>query len=112
MMEELEPELDNIRTAWRWVVDHGKVDQIERAMHTFAYFHVFRSRFQEEADALEAAIRSLDSDDPVGQQGVVLAALLSYCGCIYLRIGEYGRAEALFHRSSQLYQKLDSPLVT
>jgi predicted ATPase/DNA-binding CsgD family transcriptional regulator len=30
-----------------WAVDH-RVDAIQKALHTFAYFHVFRSRFLEE----------------------------------------------------------------
>lgn len=111
MLQVLEPDLDNIRAAWRWAVDHTKIDEIQNALHTFAYFHVFRSRFLEEAHALEAAIHSLDCDEPVGRQGVVLAALLSYCGCIYIRIGKYQQAEAVFQRSGELYHKLDAPAV-
>jgi predicted ATPase/DNA-binding CsgD family transcriptional regulator len=108
MMQELELELDNIRAAWRWAVDHRKVDEIQKALHTFAYFHVFRSRFLEEAYALEAAIHRLDSGELGGQWGVVLAALLSYCGWIYVRVGRYEQAEVMFQRSRTLYQRFNA----
>jgi predicted ATPase/DNA-binding CsgD family transcriptional regulator len=104
MMRELEPELDNIRKAWRWAVDHSQIDDILKSVHTLAYFHVFRGRFLEEAEAFEKAVHRLDSKAPDRSRLLAMAVLLSYLGWIYIRIGEYERTEASFQRSRLLYQ--------
>ena len=109
MMQALEPDLDNIRAAWQWAVDYIKADKIQKALHTFAYFHIFRSRFQEEAQVLEAAIDRFASEAETVESGVLLAAILSYCGWIYVRVGGYTRAETLFWRSRDLYRDLGVP---
>lgn len=109
MMKTLEPDLDNIRVAWRTAVASENVDAIDRALNTFVYFHVFRSRFLEEADALEFAIQRLDMANPEGQRGLLLAALRSYCGWIYVRTGDHEQAATMFEQSWQLYRDLGTP---
>ncbi len=109
MMQELEPELDNIRKGWRWAVEHAQVDDILKSVHTLAYFHVFRGRFLEEADAFEKAIHSLENKAPDPSHLLAVAVLLSYLGWIYIRIGEYELTEASFRRSQLLYQQANEP---
>ena len=105
MMTALEPDLDNIRVAWHTAVTSQNVESIKKALKTFAYFHVFRSRFMEEANALEFAIQHLDVPTPSPQHSLVLATLRSYCGWIYIRVGEYEQAEKMFVESHHLYVK-------
>src|SRR4029079_11972853 len=41
---EIEAELDNIRAAWSWVVDHARVEDIEQAQHPLYLFYSFQTR--------------------------------------------------------------------
>lgn len=103
MMNTLEPDLDNIRMAWTVAVYRQNIKAIENALNTFAYFHVFRSRFVEEAEVLEVTIEMLTTPEISEQQIRLLAELHSYCGWIYIRIGDYERATERFTHSYNLY---------
>ena len=52
-------DLENIREAWSWSVETLKIDQLARALHSFAHYYLLRGPFQEGRDALATAEREL-----------------------------------------------------
>ncbi len=58
-LSELEAELDNARTTWRWAVEQGKEQEILQAIDSFALFYQIRSRFHEGEETFEMAVKRL-----------------------------------------------------
>ncbi|MBI1256408.1 MAG: tetratricopeptide repeat protein [Chloroflexi bacterium] len=95
---EIEAELDNIRSAWSWTVEHSKIEIIEQAQHPFFLFHVFQSRSREGIGAFERAAQMLDNGN--SQLEIILGRVLCSLGWLCVRGGEYEQALPVLERSS------------
>lgn len=58
-LREIETDLENIRSAWRWAVDQEDWAGIDRASECLALFSWMRSRFREGLDLLDLAEMSM-----------------------------------------------------
>lgn len=54
-------DLENIREAWSWSVETLRLDQLERALHSFAHYYMLRGPFQEGRMAVSGAELQLRS---------------------------------------------------
>jgi predicted ATPase len=83
-VEDLHGELDNLRKAWEWAVDHGDILAIERGADGLARFYMLRNRPEEGAAAFQravAAIRPLaEAENPGGERQRLLADLVEQLG--------------------------------
>ncbi|MBI1256407.1 MAG: tetratricopeptide repeat protein [Chloroflexi bacterium] len=98
---EIEAEIDNIRVAWSWSVEHGRTEVIDQAVHPFFLFFFFQSRSLEGIGAFEKAAQMLDTGDPDTE--VLLGRVLCGLGWLCARRGAQERAIALLKRSWQCY---------
>ncbi len=98
---EIEADLDNIRAAWAWAVEHSKVEAIAQSAHALMLFCQIKCLFSEGIDAFEKALPVLDNDDP--QAEIFLAELLCDLGGFYIRVGALQQAKAMEERSWQIY---------
>jgi predicted ATPase/DNA-binding CsgD family transcriptional regulator len=106
---DLESELENIRAAWQWAIDHGKVEAIQRSAHALHMFYQFRSRYLEAAEAFAKALESLGRLEPTEQQQYVLALVLVDLGWFYLRLGQIEDARSVLERSQTIFEALQVP---
>lgn len=106
---ELDADLENIRAAWQWAINHGKVEAIQRSAHTLHMFYQFRSRYLEGAEAFAKALKSLDLLVPTDQQQYALAIVLVDIGWFYLRLGQIDDAKSVLERSQAIFEALKVP---
>ena len=107
---EIEADLDNIRAAWAWAVEHSEVEAIAQSEHALMLFCQMKCRFFEGIDAFEKALPVLDNGDP--RTEIALAELLCDLGGFYDRVGPLLQGKAILERSWQLYtQHNDLPAV-
>lgn len=100
---EIEAEIDNIRIAWSWAVEHSRIEVIDHSEYTLAGFYALQSRLYEGANAFEKAVRILDNGDP--RTETCLANVLYSLGWMCNNSGAFEKAQAAFERSWQLYSQ-------
>lgn len=106
---EAAAELENIRTAWQWAVEHAHIDALHRSVQALALFFQFRGRYLEGADVFESAAHRLQALEPGEMQGVTLAMILIEQGYLSIRLGRFEQARVLFEQSYALYDQYHIP---
>jgi DNA-binding NarL/FixJ family response regulator len=106
---ELDGNLENIRAAWRWAVNHGNVEAIQRSAHALHMFYQFRSRYLEGTEAFAKALERLELLEPTDQQQYALAIVLVDIGWFYLRLGQIEDARSALERSQAIFEVLKVP---
>ncbi len=97
---EIEGELENIRTAWQYAIDHKQIDSLRKAAAPYFYFCQIQSRYLESAEASGLAVDVLEEvEDFPG-----LAQVLVYQGWMLIRIGRFEQAAAGLERSKALFK--------
>jgi predicted ATPase/DNA-binding SARP family transcriptional activator len=102
-------ELDNIRAAWQWALQHGRLEEISRSATAYYFFCQLKSRFLEGAEAMQHAQESLDAMPPSRQRDLTVAQILCHLGWLCIRLGQFEKATSVLQRSCDLYVQLDEP---
>ncbi len=102
--EEIGAEIDNIRAAWHWAVQHGQVEAIDGAVEPISMFCHINGQYREAAHLFEEALRSLDTADTAHQP--VCARLLPEMGWMAVRLGQFDKADHLFRTCHDIYRSL------
>jgi DNA-binding CsgD family transcriptional regulator/tetratricopeptide (TPR) repeat protein len=105
---EIEAELENIRAAWQWAVEQGKVEPIRKSAEVLTLFYDFRGRYLEGIRALEEACRQLRGQESNQETVLALALLWVNLGGLYIRVGRLEEAETVLNESQALYHQLDT----
>jgi len=100
---EIEAEIDNIRAAWSWAIEHSMLEAIDQSVHPLFQFYAIQSRSLEGIRAFENAVHTLDNGDP--RTEIFLAKVLCGIGYMCNRAGASERAEAAAKRSCLLYSQ-------
>lgn len=110
-MEELDPELDNIRFAWKWAVEERKLRDLESAYDLKIYF-VYRARYQEFIEFCADAAASLNESDPAHH--AALGTLFAMQAWPFHHLGRYEEAVAVAEHGVRLLHPLrkTKPLLT
>jgi predicted ATPase len=106
-LAEIAADFENVRTAWRYAVDHTRIAEIQRAAYTFYLFHDYQSRYHEGADLFERAAQALSGADLTVHLGPVLAELLVCLGWLDIRLGRLQQARTVLERSQAILRRLD-----
>lgn len=96
-------ELDNIRVAWHWAVDHASIATIHRAAMPFFAFCQGQSRYREGVDALAAAYEALSNLPASEERNRTLAELLTGRGWLEMRLGRLTEAGEALETASEIY---------
>jgi predicted ATPase/DNA-binding CsgD family transcriptional regulator len=99
---EIEDELENVRTAWQYAVDHQEPDALKDAAAPYFFFCEIQSRYLEYVEASGLAVEALEAaaDFPG------LAQVLVYQGWMLIRIGRFEQAAKGLKRSQALFEDL------
>lgn len=99
LLDEIEVEISNIRTAWDWLTSHVRIECLEDAIGGLHQFFARRGRFQEGIDLYETTIQilaeHLGTAEAKEKETQILGKLLARQGALYHRIGLNPRAEEL-----------------
>lgn len=99
-------ELDNIRTAWQWALQQGRLEDIHRSASALYFFCQLQSRFLEGAKSLQDAQQCLDALPPGHQRDLALAQILCHQGWLCIRLGDFAKAAMVLQRSRDLCVQL------
>jgi predicted ATPase/DNA-binding CsgD family transcriptional regulator len=101
---EIAAELDNIRVAWQWAVQHQQVEATGRALVALSMFCQIRSRYLDASRMYEQALGGLDFSGPDRQ--LIRAQILLEMGWIAIRLGQFEKAGRMIAECRSIYQDL------
>jgi predicted ATPase/DNA-binding CsgD family transcriptional regulator len=104
-------DLDNVRAAWKWAVEHTAVESIEQGATTLAEYGQVQSQYQEAAANFEQAALCLSRQQPTEPIDRALLLTQHYRAGFYLRIGRLSEAEQILHECESTYRRLGIPPV-
>jgi tetratricopeptide (TPR) repeat protein len=73
-------DLDNLRAAWRWAVNHLRLEDIRKMLFPMGWFYDLRAYYPESVAAIRLAVDALHMSDPRGLQGIVYGKALAAYG--------------------------------
>jgi tetratricopeptide (TPR) repeat protein len=103
-LTEMDFEIDNVRLAWSWMVEHRQIANIAKSLHSLWRFHDIRGRFQDGMIFMRQAVTMLQSLDETEaerdvERSVVLGRALAEQGYFCAYLGRYEEARALLQQS-------------
>ncbi|MEM7800028.1 MAG: tetratricopeptide repeat protein [Chloroflexota bacterium] len=100
MLTDVASDLENVRQAWRWALDHQQLDLVDQAMNAVFLFFQMSSRFQEGNAELNYARQRLPQDS------LTLARLYNRQGLILYRLMQIDEAIEILKRSVEIHEAL------
>ena len=111
--QEIAAELENIRAAWQWAVDHRLFTALGRAIEPLAMFFHFKGQYMDAARFYTSVLSTLEEIPERVRAGMDVETLkaltLSEMGWIAIRLGQFEKAEAAFDDCQAVYDRLDIP---
>ena len=104
--QEIDAELENVRKAWQWAVDHLQVESIHKAGSALHSVCQFQSRYLEGADLFLQASRRLETDRMTVERGAALTDTLGHYGWLCIRLGRLAEADRALARACHLHDEL------
>jgi predicted ATPase/DNA-binding SARP family transcriptional activator len=101
-LDEIELELENIRAAWDWAVEHQAIDLLDQGAFSLFFFNEARSRWREGEDQFSRAAGRLSESVTSPAARRVLAYLLACQGWFNCRLTKFDQARALLQESLSL----------
>lgn len=95
-VREMTVELDNLRAAWTWGVEHEKFESIGRAVRAFGWYYEVAGLIHEGIERLESLIRVLREKPHKKKTDKILGACLVHQGLLCFRSGDFARATDLY----------------
>lgn len=110
---EASAEMDNIRAAWHYAVQHRLVSDIQKFISGLWHFYEIRGWFKEGYDTFQLAMENVkywfDAEEEVEPDVAVLRAdLRAHYAWFCLRLGQWGEASRLTQESADQLRSLES----
>lgn len=103
---EIEVELENVNTAWRFAVENIQADEVAAAVVSMAQFIQYRGRYAVGADTFTHAVSAFENADQTRDVQRALALLNVQHAWFNLRQGRFDAAENAFCQSAALHEQL------
>lgn len=109
-LAEMDAEIDNIRQAWHWAIERGRLAAIRRPMRALWYYYDIRGWFQEAEAGFGLAGRRLEQraaagEESSGEISILHAYACAQQGWFCLRVGRFDKAERLLHSNVELLRR-------
>ena len=98
-MRQLIDEIDNIRTAWAWAIQHKKYAKLGLAGRGFGWYYEIAGLYLEGIDQLEMLVQALKAGPRTSQWDRVLGLALLHQALLFFRKGEFRHAQKLYEES-------------
>ncbi len=90
---EIDAEIDNIRSAWRWAVEKGNLTAIEQSMGSLLIYNQMRTRAHEGTEMFIRAVQRFES-----QGGRLFGSLCVHAAWFEATRGKYDNATELYQK--------------
>lgn len=113
-LKEISENIENIRTAWHWMVVREKVSEIDLAQECLHLLYTMRSWLHEGVQNFSEAVTKLreivyEQKSQSRDNLMTLGRLLARQGYFYDRIGQYDKAREVLQESISILGQLNSP---
>lgn len=108
-MRAVEPEMENIYTAWEWAIDHARANDVMIMATPLIDFFQMRSRYVEGAQMLAQAVAAFAAKPPTQAIGASLAFLRTGLGSLLIRLGQIVQSQTLLDEAQAYYQAHELP---
>jgi predicted ATPase/DNA-binding SARP family transcriptional activator/pimeloyl-ACP methyl ester carboxylesterase len=103
-IEEVNVELDNIRSAGNWALEQGRIEDLGKSIQGLDAFYQYQSRFIEGLAAFDKAARALEKMEKTEPMLYVLAQCLVCLGWFHVRLGQIPQAWDSFEKSQKIFE--------
>jgi len=100
-------ELDNLRSAWKWGIEGRKFQSIGKAVRSFGWFYEISGLIRDGIEQLELLVQSLLDKQGDNQTDGILGRALAHQALLYLRTGQFGRAQELYKAGISLLRTVN-----
>ncbi|MEM7344640.1 MAG: tetratricopeptide repeat protein [Chloroflexota bacterium] len=107
-LDELDSEIENIRTAWNWLVDQERISDLGQALESLFLFYEMRSLFQEGEQLFGKAVQLLRRCTLDKSTSIVLGQLLARQGWFSFLLDKHHQAQTLMQEGLALLQRHDA----
>ncbi|HET9587588.1 MAG TPA: tetratricopeptide repeat protein [Anaerolineales bacterium] len=106
ILTQISLEIDNIRSAWDWMVTHRQTDSLQQSLMILFVLHDIRNWLHQGSTLFEKAIAALQSGAQAGEEydanPILLGELMACQGHLCWHLGQTQKARRLLQRSLQL----------
>ena len=104
--QEIGSELENVRKAWQWTVDHLEVESLRKGGWALGAVCQYQGRYLEGADLFLKACCRLETDQMTVERGAALVETLTRYSWLCLRLGRLVDVDRAVARACKLYDEL------
>jgi predicted ATPase/transcriptional regulator with XRE-family HTH domain len=108
-LRQLTGEIDNIRAAWAWAVNHDKHDELGGAARAFGWYFEIVGLYREGIEQLGLLERVLKAKPRDQGWDRVLGLALIHQALLYLRTGDFNHARSLYEESVGILRQNGDP---
>ncbi len=108
-IRELKDEIDNIRAAWAWAIEHEEFALIGQALRSFGWLCNVGVLYREGVGQIESLVQALRRREDQAQWRGVLGMALAQQGLLNFRQGRFDRARHLYEESLDILRPLGDP---
>ncbi len=108
-IKQIEGDIENVRAAWNWGVDHARSMQLSGLVMASLIFYQVRSLYLEAAEMLDKAVCVLDTLPSTPEISLALEEVLLAQGWFLIRLGEIVKARTALERSCELMKIIPPP---
>jgi predicted ATPase/transcriptional regulator with XRE-family HTH domain len=98
-IHKLSEEIDNIRAAWEWAIQHQKFSLLGKSGRTYGWYFEITGLYQEGIEQLELLYDQLKAEPDDGKWNRLIGLVWTHQALMYLRKGEFSNARKLFEES-------------
>ena len=98
-VQQLTGEIDNIRAAWVWAIEHQRLDLLEQAGRGFGWCLEITGLYREGIEQLELLVQTLKTLPQEGQTCRLTGLMLIHQALLHFRKGEFEQARQLYAES-------------
>jgi predicted ATPase/DNA-binding CsgD family transcriptional regulator len=108
-LDEIEIDFENVRTAWRTMVENGRAGEIRKAAKSLQEFLWIHPRYQDGVELFGKAVETLRCAAPGQETNITLGLALSNQSVFYTFLGLLERGKALAEEAVALLRRQDCP---
>lgn len=107
-LQSIEKEIQNVRAAWNWAVEHQLDSEIAKGLDSLWFFYDTRGWYREGEQAFAKAIAMFDRADLTAEQSLTLGRLLARRGVLCNSLNMCNEPRELLQESLGIFQSLDA----
>ncbi len=108
-LRELTDEIDNVRAAWAWALEHEEFASLGKAIPSFGRLFELGGWLSEGVEHMESIVRTLRNGPRDEERQKALGQALAQQGLLFFRWGKFDRALPLFEESLELLRPFNDP---